>query len=124
LWVIKPLGEDSTLGTVKPLPVSLVEPGACLFSHILTSRRISRITAAEVVAILREPSLQPALGAAEAASEHVLLLLPRLALLDQQIRDVARRIGRALRELPASASIRMASRVTIATSIFFFHCRV
>ncbi|HWF48027.1 MAG TPA: transposase [Bryobacteraceae bacterium] len=85
-----------------PMPAKAAKLTASRVSHILTSRRISRITVAEVVAILREPSLQPALGAAEAASEHVLLLLPRLALLDQQIRDVARRIGRALRELPAS----------------------
>src|ERR1700722_19702392 len=31
--VIKPLGEDSTPETVKPLRVSLVEPVACLLSH-------------------------------------------------------------------------------------------
>ena len=33
MWVIKPLGEDSTPATVKPLPVSLVEPVASLFSY-------------------------------------------------------------------------------------------
>jgi len=33
LWVIKPLGEDSTPATVKPLPVSLVEPVAYRFSY-------------------------------------------------------------------------------------------
>jgi hypothetical protein len=31
--VIKPLGEDHTPGTVKPLQVSLVEPVACSLSH-------------------------------------------------------------------------------------------
>jgi hypothetical protein len=33
LRFIKPLGEDSTPVTVKPLRVSLVEPVACRLSH-------------------------------------------------------------------------------------------
>src|SRR3989442_15999363 len=33
LWFIKPLGEDSTPGTVKPLRVSLVEPVAYPLSY-------------------------------------------------------------------------------------------
>ena len=58
-----------------------------------------------MVGILREPSLQLAPGAADAASEHVLFLLPRILLLDQQVRDVERRIARVLKELPENADV-------------------
>jgi transposase len=44
--------------------------------------------------------LQLASGAAEAASEHTLFLLPRIILLDQQVRDIERRIARLLKDLP------------------------
>jgi transposase len=72
-------------------------------SQILTRHRISRFTTEQVVAILREPSLQLAPGAADAASEHVLFLLPRIVLLDQQVREVERRIAHVLKELPENA---------------------
>jgi hypothetical protein len=51
---------------------------------ILQARRIRRITAEKVLEQLRQPALRLAPGAAEAASEHALLLLPRLRLLHQQ----------------------------------------
>jgi hypothetical protein len=41
LRFIKPLGEDSTPVTVKPLRVSLVEPVACRLSHKPTYRSSS-----------------------------------------------------------------------------------
>ena len=40
LWVIKPLGEDSTPATVKPLPVSLVEPVAYRFSYFIPAPHV------------------------------------------------------------------------------------
>ena len=67
--------------------------------RLLSSHRISRFTAEEVQNTLRTPALKLAEGAAEAASEHVLLLLPQVALLDQQLRDVGRRIKQLLKTL-------------------------
>ncbi len=70
--------------------------------RLLSLHRISRFTAEEVQNTLRAQALKLAAGAAEAASEHVLLLLPQVTLLDQQLRDVGRRIKhlpKALEEL-------------------------
>jgi transposase len=50
-----------------------------------------------MITVLRAPALSLAPGAAEAASEHVLLLLPQITLLDQQLRDVSRRIKQILK---------------------------
>jgi transposase len=63
---------------------------------ILTANRIRRFAADEVLLTLKEAPLMLAPGAAEAAHEHVLLLLPQVRLLDQQLRDVGRRIQEIL----------------------------
>jgi transposase len=83
-----------------PTPAKAAKLTPNRISQILARHRISRFTTEQVVAILREPSLQLAPGAAEAASEHILFLLPRIILLDQQVRDAERRIARLLKQLP------------------------
>jgi transposase len=83
-----------------PLPATAAKLKVSRVEQILKSHRIRRLTADQVVAVLGEPSLQPAPGAAEPAAEHVLFLLPRLALLNVQIKDVARRTAKLLKELP------------------------
>jgi transposase len=87
-----------------PTPVKAAKLTPKRISQILARHRISRFTTEQVVAILRESSLQLAPGAREAASEHILFLLPRIILLDQQIRDVEGRIARLLKELPVNAN--------------------
>jgi len=54
-----------------------------------------------VLEIFREPALRLAPGAAEAASEHVLLLLPLLRSLRQQRNQVGKRIELLLEEMSA-----------------------
>lgn len=71
---------------------------------ILANHRITRFTADEAVAILRSRSLKLAPGAAEAASEHMLLLLPQILLLDRQVKDVGRRIKQLLKSLSIKAT--------------------
>jgi transposase len=66
---------------------------------ILRAHRIRRVTAEQVLEQLRQPALRLAPGAAEAASEHVQMLLPRLRLLQQQREATARRIQQILDEL-------------------------
>jgi len=69
---------------------------------ILREHRIRRLDAAQVQAALKGKPLTLAPGAAEAAAEHALLLLPRLRLLDQQRVDLARRIDAILKELASA----------------------
>lgn len=66
---------------------------------ILRDHRIRRISAAEVVEILRAPSLPVAPGAAEAARDHVAMLLPRIRLAQKQFDEVEVTLGRLLDEM-------------------------
>ncbi len=63
--------------------------------RLLKRYRIRRLTAEEVMVALRVPALNLAPGSAEAASEHALLLLPRLRLIWKQRLDIASRNGEA-----------------------------
>ena len=67
--------------------------------RVLKRHRIRRLTPEEVMAALRLPALKLAPGSAEAASEHALLLLPRLRLIREQRLDIATRIEILLNEL-------------------------
>jgi transposase len=66
---------------------------------LLLEWHIRRINADQVIAALRSRSFALAPGTVEAASEHVLLLLPHLRLLHQQRLTMARRIQQILEEL-------------------------
>jgi transposase len=84
-----------------PLPGNAAKLNKSKVQRILTEHRIRRITAEQVLECLRQAPLQLAPGAAEAASEHVLLLLPRLRLLQQQQKTAARHMAGLLEELSA-----------------------
>jgi transposase len=64
--------------------------------RILKANRIRKFTADEVLSALKTAQLALAPGAAEAACEHVLLLLPHVKLLDEQLREVGNRIKNLL----------------------------
>ena len=64
--------------------------------RILKVHRIRKLSVDEVHAALRTAPLVLAPGAAEAASEHVQLLLPQVKLLEQQLREVSNRIKNLL----------------------------
>ena len=67
--------------------------------RILKASRIRRFTADQVLSALKTAPLALAPGAAEAACEHVLLLLPQVKLLDEQLREVGNRIKNLLTAL-------------------------
>jgi transposase len=91
-WLWDLLESAPLPGTVGTLKLAKVQA-------ILREHRIRRVTAEQVLEQLRKPALRLAPGAAEAASEHVLMLLPRLRLLQQQREATARRIRGILEEL-------------------------
>ena len=82
-----------------PMPSDAAKLRLTKVKAILRAHRIRRVTAEQVLEELRQPALRLAPGAAEAASEHVQMLLPRLRLLKQQQEATARRIGAMLDEL-------------------------
>jgi len=85
-----------------PLPGDAGRLKLAKVKAILRAHRIRRLTAEQVLEQLRQPALRLAPGAAEAASEHVRMLLPRLRLLKQQQELTARRIQAMLDQLCAA----------------------
>lgn len=82
-----------------PSPLAAVRLTEAKIARLLGQHRIRRITAAQVRAVLKTKPLTLAPGAAEAAAEHALVLLPRLRLLHRQRTDLSRRIGALLDQL-------------------------
>lgn len=86
-----------------PSPARAAKLSEARIARLLQQHRIRRTAAAQVRAILKSKPLTLAPGAAEAAAEHALLLLPRLRLLCRQRTDLARRIAALLDEMAAPA---------------------
>ena len=86
--------------------INAAEPGAVPgLTGFTAGEALTTVTpaqAAQVQAALKGKPLTLAPGAAEAAAEHALLLLPRLRLLDRQRADLARRIDAILKELASA----------------------
>ena len=68
-------------------------------TRILRGHRIRRFKPEELLATLRSPLLPTAPGVAEAAAEHIQLLVPRLQLVHEQRARVGRRIDALLQQL-------------------------
>ena len=83
------------------LPAQAAKLSAGQIGEILSRHRIRRLDGAAVKEVLGRQPLRLAAGAAEAASEHVLLLLPRLRLVHRQRDEIVQRIQRLLEELAA-----------------------
>src|SRR5882757_9730414 len=104
-----------------PLPAKAAKLSATRIRRILDRHRIRRLDAAKVQSVLAAPPLTLARGAAEAASEHALLLLPQLRLVDQQRKVLAKRIAALLKRYP---SLRPAAEQgSIVTQPSFDPCR-
>jgi transposase IS116/IS110/IS902 family protein len=70
--------------------------------RLLREHRIRRVSAVEVIATVRAPALQVAPGVAEATTEHIGLLLPRLRLVHTQRQRCSERLEALLDQLQAS----------------------
>ena len=79
-----------------PTPPAAQRLRRAAVATLLREHRIRRLTADQVLAVLKSAPLRVAPGTVEAASAHVALLIPRLELVDRQRRDSARRIEHLL----------------------------
>jgi transposase len=87
-----------------PLPSQAIRLPKPKITKLLRSHHIHRLDADRIKQALSVPALRLAPGAAEAASEHVLLILPMLRLLQQQRKELVRRIETLLREMGTEGS--------------------
>ena len=86
-----------------PSPQKAARLSARKLAGLLQKHRIRRLDALQVHAVLSCKPLTLAPGAAEAAAEHALLLLPRMHLLHRQHREVAQRVQTLLDQLVGPA---------------------
>jgi hypothetical protein len=76
---------------------------------ILKRNRIPRLDAASVRDVLRKPPVQVAAGTVDAASAHVASLVPRIRLLNRQIKGACRPLDALTAHLVSSASAALPS---------------
>jgi transposase len=74
--------------------------------RILGEHRISRITAAEALQILKAPPLPVTEGVVEAATSHIDMLLPRLRLVHEQRRHCEASMARLVRKVAEAEDAR------------------
>jgi transposase len=98
-----------------PLPGSKLSKPK--IERLLRSYRIRRLDADAVRQALGVPALKLAPGAAEAASEHALLILPMLRLLLRQRKELERRIEALLDEMSTEGQFAEHRDVTILRSL-------
>lgn len=85
---------------IAPMPHIAAKLSPKRIETILKKHRVRRLSAEDVIAKLRAPALQLAPGSAEAVSEHVALLLPRIRLVHEQRKACLKRIATMLDGLP------------------------
>jgi len=85
-----------------PLPQKAARLSLSKITRVLKKHRIRRFDAGQVHDIVAVAPVFVVPGMAEAASEHILILLPRLRMLHQQLSDVAKRMERLLEEMAAA----------------------
>jgi transposase len=100
-----------------PTPAKAAKLTLKRIEKLLCQCKIRRIEAAQVAASLRGPVFSLGAGTVEAASDHVLMLLPHVRLLHQQRLAVAARTERLLDELSVTQESQPPSDVQVLLSI-------
>jgi transposase len=90
--------------TLAPTPAKAVRVREAKLAEMLKQRRIRRIDPASILKAARSPPPKLAAGTVEAASAHVGSILPRLQLVNRQIKEAERKIGALIDSLTASQS--------------------
>jgi transposase len=86
-----------------PTPAQAARVREQTVARILKNRRIRRFDAAEVLRILRQQPLTVAPGTVEAATAHIRTAAARLRLVNQQIKEAARRLDELCAAIEAAA---------------------
>jgi transposase len=102
LWRYYPqvleLGDDIVadwlldLWHLAPTPAAAARLRSASVSRKLTEHRIRRLTAGEVLAVLRQPAVTVAPGTAEAAVAHIRMLAARVRLVNGQLKETSRKL--------------------------------
>lgn len=104
-----------------PTPEAAAKVPRGRIATLLKEHRIRRISAEEILEVLRQPPLRVSKGASIAASTHIAMLVPQLLLLHAQQRDVersAKQLLEQMAEAPASEGQKVEHRdVTILRSL-------
>ena len=90
------------LWALAPTPAKAKRLRQTSVERFLKAHRIRRIDAPEVLRCLRQKPLQLAPGTSEAATAHIRTLLPRLKLLNKQIRQANRKLDKLADSLDGS----------------------
>ena len=80
------------LWAAAPTPQKASRLRETTIAKLLKRHRIRRLDAVFILEVLRRPPVRVAAGAVEAASAHIASLVPRIRLLNRQIKDAHRRI--------------------------------
>ena len=88
-----------------PTPAEASKLRQTTIAKLLKERRIRRLDAETIARTVRAPAPQLAPGTVEAASAHVASLIPRLRLLNRQIRDAERRLDALTVRLAAPVAL-------------------
>lgn len=100
-----------------PTPAATARLRRRTVTAVLNEFHIRRVTADAVLTLLQVAPLFVAPGTVEAASEHIALLLPRLALITDQRRACARRVEQLLQDLSTAGERQGHRDVTILRSV-------
>ena len=85
-----------------PTPTKAARLREAEIAELLKQRRIRRFDAAAILKAVRAPPPKLAAGTVEAASAHVASILPRLRLVNRQIKEAERKIGALIDSLTDS----------------------
>lgn len=101
---LSPAADDAWLWALlqeAPTPAAQRRLSEWMVAQLLRTHRVRRLTAADLVAVLREPVPYSAPGVVEAVTAHVHVILPRLQLVTRQRRQAERELERVLDTLAA-----------------------
>lgn len=87
------------LWQIAPLPAQGARLTSSRIEKLLKQHRVRKHTAADVQQKLRAPPLPVAPGVADAAAEHLAILMPRVHLLSDQRKQIQKRLAGLLEEL-------------------------